>query len=318
MRRTAWKVTWRFISSYVFGSITTAAFLATFGHNYIEIGGRKLTWPESLLAGAALLAGIAAVRFIYACFRVYMEERNRLAFDNVYGDAILDLNEAFGMIHATRRNEMSTDQGLIDSLTHLCEQLATLFSRKIGQKCSVCVKVGRDGSNLKPETFVKTLVRDPISKRKGSPRLAVDDPKHQHQILKNTAFSNYFTRLGTERARFWLCNDLPQEKGYESTSFDVVKSRAHEQGQTPAERDRLWPLKYKSEIVVPIRPLHQDLNEDAVIYGFLCVDSPATNKFNHTYDVGIMLGVADGVYDIIDRYRRSLQALNTTQPQSTT
>lgn len=37
-----------------------------------------------------------------------------------------------------------------------------------------------------------------------------------------------------------------------------------------------------------------------IIRGFLCVDSPKEGHFNSTFDVDIMKGVCDGLYNQID------------------
>jgi hypothetical protein len=66
-------------------------------------------------------------------------------------------------------------------------------------------------------------------------------------------------------------------------------------------RQLSWPLQYRSTIVVPLLPLSaNDQNEDA-LRGFLCIDSPRMVAFYEQYDVEILKGLADGLYNKIDK-----------------
>ena len=57
----------------------------------------------------------------------------------------------------------------------------------------------------------------------------------------------------------------------------------------------LWPLPYKSNIVVPIVPLNTTNLKETRLQGYLCLDSSRSNAFDMDMDVQIMLGIADGI-----------------------
>ena len=59
-------------------------------------------------------------------------------------------------------------------------------------------------------------------------------------------------------------------------------------------------MPYKSTLIVPIVPLIANEQSLDAIRGFLCADSPNEGIFNKYYDVEIMKGVADGIYNQID------------------
>ena len=61
-----------------------------------------------------------------------------------------------------------------------------------------------------------------------------------------------------------------------------------------------WPLWYKSTLIVPIVPLIANDQSQEAIRGFLCADSRSEGIFNKYYDVDILKGVADGIYNQID------------------
>ena len=62
-----------------------------------------------------------------------------------------------------------------------------------------------------------------------------------------------------------------------------------------------WPLPYKSTIVVPLLPLSVNEHDDKALRGYLCIDSPRNNAFNKQYDIEILKGLADGLYNKIDK-----------------
>ena len=77
---------------------------------------------------------------------------------------------------------------------------------------------------------------------------------------------------------------------YENSSWEIHKMNN--------DKDE-WKLPYYSEIVVPIIPLENKNQDKYKILGFICVDSNKINCFTEKYDTAILLGVADGIYDII-------------------
>jgi hypothetical protein len=83
-------------------------------------------------------------------------------------------------------------------------------------------------------------------------------------------------------------NNINLNADYQNTSRDANPNRA---------------LSYKSEIVVPIIPITRKLPNSYNLLGFICVDCEIEDKFaDELYSSAILEGVADGLYDVIEKY----------------
>ena len=100
---------------------------------------------------------------------------------------------------------------------------------------------------------------------------------------------------------YFLSNDLLSLEDYENSSFLLFPDFNKETRADESKRRKNWPLKYKSELVVSLTPLEKESRTDYPILGFLCVDCELEKKevFNSYYDVPLLLGVSDGLYDFI-------------------
>jgi len=285
------------ILKFFFGSIT--ATLGTFFY-FWKVEDKISIWTSIIIGlifmSIAWLSGV----LLYGR-KEFIKARKVKGTPNIYGDAILKLNEACSEIQQLRRVSSPTPQQFIDTLTVVCSQLREIFFQKTKHKCSICIKVITD-SEATAGTTVVTLARD--SK-------AHEDKKRQnvdkrmdvlHPIDRNTCFRNIFNYLGEKKGRAYFNNDLPAEGGYENTSFNIHGDV--EDGLVTEERRKKWTLPYRSEIVVPICPLNHlpNANERKLLYGFLCLDSVEPNVFNERYDIEILRGIADDLFDIIGRY----------------
>lgn len=270
--------------------------------------------PSLTLGGSILWGFIGVVVFIsigvYRRYRknIYLLKRT-LQLDNVYGEAIIKLNDAFAIVHNSRRRGPSDTGTIVSNLTHLCGKLKEIFDEKTGSNCSICIKVVTDDAKVGLETELLTLCRD--AKSNGIKRRTIIDRELdvKHNIFKNSSFINFFDYLGKHKGRYYLNDNLPADLSYKNTSFEV-HGYPDDSGDL-ARRNKTWPLPYKSEIVVPICPY--DFNENNhQLYGFLCVDSNMIEVFNGTYDVAILQGVSDGIHGLIDQFLKS----NFVEPHS--
>ena len=92
---------------------------------------------------------------------------------------------------------------------------------------------------------------------------------------------------------YYVNNDIENSKDYVNTSIDSYT-------------DGILP--YKSELVCPILPII-DIQKNALLCGFICVDCNKKNVFDTTrYDVPMMTGIADGIYDILENYNKKEDA----------
>ena len=113
----------------------------------------------------------------------------------------------------------------------------------------------------------------------------------KHWLHSNTDFLDIFENVGTEKGRFFMCNDLTKIVGYQNTSF-----QNYNEGNSTTSVGT-WPLPYKSTIVAPI-----SLDYSPDIIGFLCIDSPEVDAFNKDYDIDLITGVESGLYEMIMNY----------------
>ena len=132
----------------------------------------------------------------------------------------------------------------------------------------------------------------------------METTKIHHLITENTDFLEIIRKKGTPGGSYFISNILPLLSGYKNSSFEV-----HEQTNPPTQNFVTnimnWKLPYKSTIVVPIRPLKLTKNENEDIIGFLCVDSEKMFAFRKKYDCSMLKGIADGIYNTLNRYKQS-------------
>lgn len=96
------------------------------------------------------------------------------------------------------------------------------------------------------------------------------------------------------------------------SQYELCDSRGAAQRRIPVHQDFLrvwrWPLPYRSAIVVPICPGISAKRMPSELIGFLCVDSPRLGAFKKQFDTEVMIGVADGIYNVISLYVARLES----------
>lgn len=170
----------------------------------------------------------------------------------------------------------------VHELSNVCFQISNMLTELRHCDVSVCVKYTNTQDGI---YYVKTLCRDPSSYQK---RKNLYDDSIQDDIEKNTDFKEIFKKINEKndwKDVFFFSNYLPQKHQYNNTH---LKSDDLPDGLLSVfSRNRKWPLCYKSTIVVPI------LSENnKVIYGYLCVDSPNNKGFNKKRDVRLIQDLA--------------------------
>jgi len=224
-----------------------------------------------------------------------------------YGEVLPVLNNAFSNIHQLLRQEDITIEKIISTLRDFCTELALVLSTVSGTRCSVCIKIleSDDQSN---RLKVYTLCRDSHSEINRTHRQEADI---DHWVDKNTDFLYILNNLQQYGNTYFISNKLPFLINYQNTSFQYYYGTDH-----PKESDTLilnyflrnwrWNLPYKSTIVVPLCPYREKERTINNLVGFLCVDSPRLYAFKTDYDLHIMMGVADGLYNIIRKLKTEI------------
>lgn len=215
-----------------------------------------------------------------------------------YGEVILNLKDTFSVFHQLRNSDTKIDdKEVVKALVILCNNLKHIYEKRFNHKYSVCIKLlgpQVNWDNITHHTPVSTICRDERSYNSRSQPSTV-----LHNIFSNTCFVEIFNNIHNPDKSFYINNDLPEDRYYKNSSFQVY-GELPETANSIEERRKQWSLPYKSEIVVPISPLNTTASDRLKEFmGYLCVDCNEENAFHPKYDVGTLRGVADGVYDLI-------------------
>ena len=126
------------ISKYFFGSIGLINVILLSGKNYFGI-----TLSKSLILG--VIISISLFLLIYFFFLILLILKLFLTSykEDVYGEAILYLMNAFSKIHLIRKQENIDDEEFKNSMAYFCEQLRILYDKKTKSKCAVSIKLFR-------------------------------------------------------------------------------------------------------------------------------------------------------------------------------
>jgi hypothetical protein len=222
----------------------------------------------------------------------FAEIHKQFRFEDLKHDGLSNSNISVNLPHLTKNTAQSI-------LTSLCTKLSTTFKTITGYNCPVCIKIykGNKVSSKNKNLLVYTLVRDSESSSKRSASDINQDIKHL--INENTDFSYIFRNYKKPNGKIFFCNDLVKIENYKNTSFKAY-------GNPPTleyeKRLQKWTLPYKSTIVVPILPNHPLDHINCPILAYLCVDCEKRDIFAKEFDVDLMCGVADGLYNLMKIY----------------
>ena len=170
----------------------------------------------------------------------------------------------------------------VNELSIVCFQIARLLTELRHHEVSVCVKY----TNIKDDVYyVKTLCRDPSSYQI---RKNLYDESIQDDIDKNTDFKEIFKKI--EEKKDWkdvyfFSNNLPQMHQYNNTHLN--SDNLSDGFLSFFSRNKKWSLSYKSTIVVPVLS-----DDNKILFGYLCVDSPKIRGFNKKRDIRLVQDLA--------------------------
>ncbi|MCL6275442.1 hypothetical protein M3P19_15615 [Muricauda sp. 2012CJ35-5] len=119
-----------------------------------------------------------------------------------------------------------------------------------------------------------------------------------------TIFGNFDTK--PPREVYYYAKNLLKEIGFHHPAINDIKFGYKEKVDAEPwympnyfKRERNWPLKYKSTIVVPVTPMvpkdQQRESNDNGIIGLLCINANAVGVFNEGFDLHIMQMLAEVV-----------------------
>jgi hypothetical protein len=264
---------WGFLLGSFPSLIAILLFCKTFLNTTIE---------NSIIIGASVLGLILLIRMFAFLFRDISAYYAYRKHESKYGDAIIYLKDSFSKAHHYRKTPGHQDKEFMASLIEFCANLKKTFDGITKADCSVSIKVPIQSADVDEKASMENLCRDPEFYK-----IRDTDSYKQtnHTIIGNTAFQKALNNvLKANSKKYYLNNSISKTKDYENTSKDSIKD---------------GKLSYESELVYPIIPMINDDPKNILCKGFLCVDCVKENAFNDHYDVAIIEGVADGIYDLL-------------------
>ena len=275
LQQTFQKKNWRWIGG-ISGIVTIASFVQT---------AKELEWWQSLLVLAGSLIAIALLLYIFYFLRNAYGWIHNVRVESIWGEIVKVLADVYAYIHEIERKSELTDNDIAGVLSFFCNKVKELFDKKTGSDCCVSIKVPishYSDSGEWQSIQVKNVSRD---QKHISDRDTQEYKNANHDILGNTAYSYVISMIIKEssKPRVYLDNDVQSNPNYLTTS-----------GRTE--------VPYKSELVVPIIPSRYRQLSEVYFGGFLCVDSDKKDSFDPKhYDVPMIVGLADGLYGIMQR-----------------
>ena len=272
---------WKFLFSG-FGS--TAAFFLI-GSSLLDISALV-----SVYVGLGVIVSLYLFRSSILFFKFVAIYLHEVYLNSTYGEAIIKLKNSFAKLHAYRKNPGHQDEQFIEAMVFLCNSLKEIFDDLTKSDCSVSIKVPIQSANVDVGTSLVNLVRDtdhstPDTKKNRDTQNYRNIP---HTIIGNTAFSNSLNKVFQNRSdKYFINNDINGDSSRDT--YENTSRQCHENGVLP----------YQSELVYPIVPLITEDHNNLTCRGFICIDSDKTNAFKSKYHIGIIEGVADGIYDVI-------------------
>lgn len=207
----------------------------------------------------------------------------------------LDCENAIRRIHNSVINESQNIKqqdmnGAIFKLSNICTEISEAFGIAKNTEIGVCIKyVNGECDNL----YVKTLCRDSHSHNH---RKKFDNLKTEDYIMQNSDFAHIFKLIGkeVEHDQLYYCqNRLANKHQYNNTHLNDIK--------LPSgffdyfTRQRMWPLPYKSTVVVPFLS-----SNGKKLDAFLCIDSIKSDCFIEERDVAILQQIALFMQELIN------------------
>lgn len=269
IKGTVWK--------YIAGSLSAGLSILLFGKNFLD-----MSVEESVILGCCLFIGIFALRYIYFIIRNVLVYIHNVYVDSIWGQAIIDLKDAYSEIHFIRKKEQFDDTEFLNAMIIFCDTLKNIFDRKTKADCCVSIKVPTTDDDKLETLEVKNLCRDTRHISRDTNQYA----SIKHSIIGNTPYRKIVSKLlkGNQKNLAYVNNDIEHTQDYDNTSIECYSNGI---------------LPYKSELVYPIIPIKGVNSDNIKMRGFICIDCNQTNKFDENrYDIPMVQGIADGIYDL--------------------
>lgn len=267
-----WKL-WKWLLT---GSIGAVISLLTIGEKFFHLETKK-----SIIYACVAILILFILRFSLIFIKECLKYFHEVYTNSIYGDAIIILKESFATAHYYRKTPGHNDQEFMKSMITFCNNLKEIYDKITKSDCSVSIKVPLKDNSINEHSILMNLTRDVEHNTRDTSQYN----EIKHTIIGNTAFSYCINKvIKNSKNKAYINNNINETLNYENTSKECYKNEV---------------LPYNSELVYPIVPAINVDNKLFYCHGFICIDSDKKNAFDSPYVVGIIEGVADGIYDII-------------------
>ena len=193
-------------------------------------------------------------------------------------------------------------------LLDILQNISSLFSTATGVHCRATLKAIRRIELAEVRSCAHTLARDLTSYERSRGDDAERSRTGFDDIFENTHLRVLLVRKGPLEEWF-NCNDLPAAfylDKYQSTSIEWAYKHATEPDEIRRKERRIYPLKYKSTAVWPIRSRFNSSGGGPTPLAFLAIDSEKKNIFVPKWDKEIGATLAVQMSPFLDKYLSSL------------
>lgn len=191
---------------------------------------------------------------------------------------------------------------MIKNFQEVCTHIADGFNLITGTTdISVCIKLASGSKEITKRSSVYTLVRDSRS----ASRRSYNEAGNLHVIDNNTSYSQILRLMSNaQNGRCFFCNNLPQLPQYKNTSFSNYGQAIWNNSLSPEQHNNDWKLPYRSTVVTGVYPNQSEFFENKWLIGYLCIDSSKIDSFHEKFDVPVLTGIADGIYNTLKQFKQ--------------
>lgn len=224
------------------------------------------------------------------------------------------LGDGFRKVHKVTAEGPHDIEAYNTAMSIFCTNLAKVFHDITGRKYSVCIKLLADEVDKVDykSLCVTTFCRDIHS----DDRNEGDDM--EHLVSESMAFDTILKHINRSKGRSFCKNRLPYVPGYYNSSFKKYEGYStaapFHQHMSGDQKNEIWPLKYKSVLIVPICPGDDKDRTPDRVYGFLCIDTLEMDSFDEPIDAILMMGCGDGLFYCTRKIKGLLNELKQKQP----
>jgi len=219
-----------------------------------------------------------------------------LTQDDFYGEAISVLTKIFSKVHSLRKLDKIEKVQITEVMSSLCGELKKLFELRIKDN-TYSVIIFLFGPMNQSENILDTEVTPSFYDESSFHKKR--NAQTKHTIYSNTSFLEIFQNLLDPAGCYFFQNHLPVQILYKN-SYSNIYGTVSREIESPEDRRKTWTLPFRSEIVVPLAPIEiPDTERKKQFLGYLAVNCNNEFAFHKKYDVNMLRGIADGIYDII-------------------